>query len=187
MQDDDEDKLMAAAGNGDERAFNRIVQRHGPSIHNFVARTLQSDADAEEIASETLWRAWKQAPKWRPGGAKLSTWLFTVANNLVVDKQRRRRNVPTENVPMGGDDWLDGLADSRPGPEQALTAQSHLKAVMRFVDDLSENQRKVLLLSVQEEMSSTEIASVLGQSVGAVEQLLVRARRQLRDKNRRLL
>lgn len=182
MRDEDDDRLMAAAGKGDERAFNRIVQRHGPPLHKFVARVLRSDADAEEIASETLWRAWKQAPKWRSGGAKLSTWLFTVANNLAVDKRRR-----SKKTALGGDDRLDALTDLQANPEQALTAQNHLEAVMRFVDELPDNQKKALLLSVQEDMSVAEIASVLGHSVGAIEQLLVRARRQLREKNRRLL
>lgn len=178
----DDDALMAAIGDGDERAFNRIVQRYGPPLHNYVHRYLRSEADAEEITSETLWRAWKQAPKWQPNRAKLSTWLFTVANNLATDHWRRTRKRAEDMA-----DLIPDLADNAPGPEQYATAQSQLNSVSRFIDELPVQQRQALTLSVHEEMSVAEISAVLGASIGATEQLLVRARRTLRERNRSLL
>lgn len=107
--------------------------------------------------------------------------------HVAVHRGEQSGGRQAKDAAKGGNDLLDEIEATEPGPEHTLAAQSHLAAVMRNVDELPDNQRKALMLSVQEEMSVAEIASVLRQSIGSVEQLIVRARRQLREKNRRLL
>ena len=175
----DDDALMAAAGQGDERAFNRLVQHYAPRLHAVARRYTGSDADADEIAQDTLWRAWKAAPDWQAGDAKLSTWLYRVAVNLSIDRLRRRR-------PDAGADAVDALADEAAGTDTALADRQLLALMRAAIDRLPENQRMAIILSVQQDLSNSEIAETLGSSEGAVEQLLVRARRSLRKSYRSL-
>src|SRR5688572_15867016 len=98
------------AAAGDEAAFAQLVDRHLPRLHALAWRALGSGADAEDVAQETLLRAWRQLPSWQPGQARFSTWLQRVALNLVNDRLRARR----EQVPIEETE----LPATAPGPER---------------------------------------------------------------------
>ncbi|MGO1119413.1 RNA polymerase sigma factor [Rhodovibrionaceae bacterium A322] len=187
MQEDDDDDLMTEAAKGSDLAFRRLVRRHGPRLRSHLRHLLRSDPIAEELASETLWRAWKKAPGWKRGEAKLTTWLYTVASNLAKDHWRQQARHATEtSLPLEAEqDLLDRLEDPLT-PEEIFSQKSRVQQVERFMAELPDRQRQALMLAVQEDCSTAEIAAIMTLSPGAVEQLLVRARRTLRDKIRRV-
>lgn len=169
--DPDADDIVRAA-RGDQQAFARIVDRHLDRIHRLAWRSLDSRADAEEVAQETFLRAFGQLPDWTPGKARFSTWLYRVALNLCQDRLRRRR----EQVPV---EDLD-LADPGAAPDRTLEQDQRRQRVEQALRALPQRQREALLLCHFEGQSNAQAAQVLGVSVDALESLLARARRQLR-------
>jgi RNA polymerase sigma-70 factor (ECF subfamily) len=176
-----DNELMAAAGAGDERAFNRLVARHGPRIFAVARRYLGAETDAEEVTQEVFWRAWRAAPRWRPGKARLTTWLHAVTAHLAIDRGRRRRRRGTEPP-----EALEEIADAAVPQDARMGDRQELAAMTAAIAGLADRQRLALILSVQQGLANRDIAAALGLSEGAVEQLLVRARRRLRDVHRSL-
>ena len=163
---------LERAAAGDEPAFAHLVDRHLPRLHALAWRALGSTAEAEEVTQETLLRAWRQLPEWRPGQARFSTWLHRVALNLVNDRLRaRREQVPIEDAE---------LVSRAPGPEREASDTQRAARVRAALQALPERQRDAMLLCHFEELGNIEAAAALDVSVEALESLLSRARRALR-------
>jgi RNA polymerase sigma-70 factor (ECF subfamily) len=165
--------FVAAAAAGDEHAFAQLVDRHLDRLHGLAYRVLGVRAEAEDVVQETLLRAWHGLPSWRPGGARFSTWMQRVALNLCNDRLRARR----ETCPV---DALD-LPDARLDPEHDAALTQRRAQVRSALQQLPERQRDALLLCHFEGLGNIEAAAALQVSVEALESLLGRARRGLRD------
>ena len=172
---DEDDALMAQIAVGDQRAFSRLVARHGPRAQALAHRFTGSATEAEDVVQEAFWRVWRSAARWTPGGAQLSTWLHRIVVNLCVDRSRRQR---IRNwLPFA--DAFDPPTDD-PDPEHALADRDEVAAVRADILKLPERQRAALLLSADGERSNADIAIMLKTTEKAVESMLVRARRTLR-------
>lgn len=181
LQDGDE-ALMEAVGRGDERAFNRLVSAHAPRTYAVARRFLGNHADADEVTHEVFWRVWQSAGRWRAGGGRVSTWLYRITANACLDRKRSAGRRPEVTAEFAATD----PADPAPGADTRIAARQTLAAMLGGVSDLPDDQRLALILSVQQNLSNREIAAVMATSEGAVEQLLVRARRKLRTVHRSL-
>ncbi len=166
--------LLARVAEGDETACRVLLGRHLGPIVAFAARLLGDSTEAEDVAQETFLALWRQAGRWRPGAARLSTWLHTVARNGALDRLRRRRTVPLEEAPEP--------VDPGPGPAQAVQALDVARVVEAATRTLPERQRAALALCHYQELSNIEAAAVLELSVEALESLLSRGRRGLRQR-----
>jgi RNA polymerase sigma-70 factor (ECF subfamily) len=137
-----------------------------------------SRADGEEIAQEAFARVWSHAGRWRPigggGNARFTTWLYRIVVNLAIDRKRR----PAFGAMEDADEPIDETDNGFAGIHKRQVAD----AVAAAVKLLPERQRVALALCFFEEMSNIEAGAVMGLSVGAIESLLVRARRALRQK-----
>ncbi len=171
-----DDELMARLADDDESALAELMARWQRPIYRFIYRGVRDADVAEEIAQETFWRVWRARGTYRPEG-KFSSFLFRTAARLCLDHYRRR---PRPAV----DDPETALALA-PAPvgfqpdDQARQAQL-AEALATSLAKLPINQRMAMQLGRLEGMSYQEIATVLGCSVGAVEQLIFRARTTLR-------
>lgn len=172
---DPDDALLAATAHGDQRAFAALVERHADAIHGYVFRMTGSRADAEDFTQETFLRLWRKAGSYQPGRAKVSTWLHTIAHNLTVDALRR----PRAATGAAAEDF-DVAADGS-GPFETHAARETLERLERALAALPAQQRAALLLCQVQGFSNAEVGDILGSSVRAVESLLARARRALRE------
>lgn len=170
-----DDALIARAAAGDERAFARLVARHGPRAQAVAHRFTGSASEAEDIVQEAFWRVWRSAGRWTPGGALFSTWLHRVVVNLCVDHDRRRKI--RRLLPFA--DSFDPPSDDV-GVERTLGDRDEVRAVRADILALPARQRAAVLLSADGERSNAEIAAALETTEKAVESMLVRARRTLR-------
>ncbi len=166
---------MAQVAAGDERAFATLTRIHADQVHGLARRFTGNASDAEEIAQEVFWTVWKSAKKWQPGNARFATWLYRVTLNKCIDWDRRQRVRRFFFLPAPED-----LIDDSPGADQSVEDRDSLALIRRSILRLPARQRAAILLSSQLEKSNKEIAAILEISPGAVEQLLVRARRTLR-------
>lgn len=177
MDSRSDEALMAAIGRGDQRAFAVLADRHGKRATALAARITLNRSDAEEVVQEAFLRVWVKAPSWRPqegaGDAQFQTWFRRVLVNLCIDRRRRPVSEDIEKVPE--------MADDQPSAQDRLDQKQTAARVADAVAELPERQRAALALCHFEGASNIEAAEILGLSVGAVESLLVRARRTLKS------
>ena len=124
------------------------------------------------MVQEAMLRVWTNAPRWQPLAA-LKTWLTRVVVNLCLDRKRRPQPVELE---AAGE-----MADSGESGFELVQHSEQGKRVAAAMAKLPERQRAALALCYYEEMGNIEAAKALDISVGALESLLVRGRRALRD------
>ncbi|MEM6678594.1 MAG: sigma-70 family RNA polymerase sigma factor [Pseudomonadota bacterium] len=176
---EDEGALIARFAAGDRLAAARLTSDLLPGVLRHARWRLRSEAEAEEVAQEAMLRFWRQAPTWRAGEAKASTWLYGVTRNLCIDRQRRRR--PTTDV-----DDMPERADPTPGAAERMVSSERMRLLTAEIMALPERQREALRLRHFEALGNPEIAERLETSVEAVESLLARARRHLAARMRAL-
>lgn len=167
--------LVGRIASGDQRAFAEIVRRHGGRLKALALRFAGGAAEADDIVQETFWSLWRTAGRWQPGGPPFAAYLTRMAINRAIDGDRKRRTRR-----FFGLEAAEEAADPDPLADHRLEANNALATVARDIGKLPARQRAAILLSADGERSNAEIAEAMGLSVGAVEQLLVRARRTLR-------
>ncbi|WP_319405750.1 sigma-70 family RNA polymerase sigma factor [uncultured Desulfosarcina sp.] len=164
-------ELVARTADGDEAAFGELLVRHQDAVYGFSFRMLgDAREEAEDIAQETFLRLYQTAGRYQ-ANASLRTYLLRIAKNLCIDHYRKKRPELLDDIP-------DAPSDETPLDllEGAITIDRLEKAIA----DLPVNQRTAILLRHSEQLAYNHIAEVMDLSVGAVESLLVRARRTLR-------
>ena len=173
MQADSDDALMERVRARDQAAFGRLLARHLSAIHGYALRLTRSHADADELAQETFLRVWTKADTYRPGTAQFATWLHRIAHNLCMDQLRRIHPEPLEDP--------DGHASEHPGPEREAASREAATRLQQALSALPEAQRAALLLTEVQGLSNQQVADIMNLGVRAVESLLARARRTLRE------
>jgi RNA polymerase sigma-70 factor, ECF subfamily len=166
--------LVRRAGRGDRDACTALVDRYLARVHGIALRLLGQRADAEDIAQEVFLRVWQQASQWREGEARFGTWIYRITQNLCMDRLRGRRTADA--------DGLATLADPGAAAGETLERHDTAAAVRAAVQTLPERQREAVVLCHFGELGNIEAAAVLGLSVDALESLLARGRRALRER-----
>ncbi|HEX3920331.1 MAG TPA: RNA polymerase sigma factor [Caulobacteraceae bacterium] len=169
---DPDDELVRRAGEGDQAAVRALVARKLRRILALAERMLGDAAEAEDVAQETFFKVWRNAPRWRPGAAKFDTWLHRVTLNLCYDRLRRRREKPMAEPP--------DTPDPGPGPDRGLMAVAVGERVRLAMQALPPRQREAIVLCHYQELGNIEAARLMQVSVEALESLLSRGRRALK-------
>src|ERR1044071_6141775 len=89
--------LMKRVTQGDQRAFEELVEKYKQPVFNFIYRTIPDAAEAEDLAQTVFVQVYKAAAKYRVE-AKFTTWLFTIARNLCLNELRRRSRHPAHSM-----------------------------------------------------------------------------------------
>ena len=186
-QHDPDVRLMLQVKAGDAAAFTELVLRYQNRLLTILEHLVNSREQAEDLAQEVFLRVFRARERYEPG-AKFSTWLFTIANNVASNALRSRSRRREVRVPEGnGADSaplaLDQLAKAASGfmPTRALDKAEQAEVVRQAVGALSERQRLALLLAKFEGMSYQDIAITMDLTVPAIKSLLSRARVNLKE------
>ncbi len=164
--------LLEAAAGGSHAAFAEIVTRHFQPVYRLIWRMTGGAADAEDMAQDTFVKLWKNPAQLRDGVA-LRGWLMRVAANAVIDGSRRVRPGTLEDAPE--------VADPQAMPGAPLDRAEAARLVDSRIAVLPERQRLALSLVYFEGLSNIEAAAAMEVSVDALESLLARARRSLKE------
>ena len=171
-QEDPDAALMPRVADGDSAAFRLLVDRHADRLLGFAQRMLGDRATAEDVVQDTYLSLWRKAGDWTPQ-ARVSTWLYRVARNAALDRLRRLKpTVDPEDVT---------LIDSGPAPDRRLDDAATADGVRAALDALPERQRTAIVLVHYEGLSGADASAALDISVEALESLLARGRRALRQ------
>ena len=166
--------LVELARGGDSEAFGLLYDHYHVSVYRFVYYRVGSVALAEDLVSETFFRALRSMSSFRWQGKDFGAWLMTIARNLTTDHfkaGRTRLELPTED--------LSSHDGSTEGPESAVLSSLTNEALLRALTQLPHEQQECLIMRFLQGMSIAETAAVLGRSDGAVKQLQLRAVRNL--------
>jgi RNA polymerase sigma-70 factor (ECF subfamily) len=166
--------LVELARSGDKEAFGLLFDHYHPSVYRFIYYRTRSQALAEDLASETFFRALRSMNNFRWQGRDFGAWLMTIARNLCTDHfkaGRTRLELTTED--MGLHD------DATDGPETAVLAQLTNETLLTCLKQLPKEQQECLIMRFLQSMSIADTAKVLGRTEGAVKQLQLRGVRNL--------
>jgi RNA polymerase sigma-70 factor (ECF subfamily) len=166
--------LVELARGGDADAFGLLYDHYQGSVYRFLFYRTRSSTLAEDLTSETFFRALRSMQSFRWQGKDFGAWLMTIARNLATDHfkaGRTRLELTTED--MGLHD------DATEGPETSVLASLTNEILLKALTELPAEQKDCLIMRFLQGMSIAETAEVLGRSEGAVKQLQLRGVRNL--------
>lgn len=130
---------------------------------------------AEDLCQETFYKAYRYLNNFREEEARMSTWLFTIARNTVIDEMRKNKHsMYLEDSPEEPSDGNKEL------PEALVLQEERASMVKRAIGRLPKNQRKAVMLREYEDKNYEEIAQQLNVTICSVKSLLFRARHSLK-------
>jgi len=171
------ERRLVEAAQQDRACFADVYERYFELVYAYVARRVRDRAATEDLTSEVFRKALAHLPRFKWTGAPFGAWLLRIAANLIADRAKR--------VAREGHSDASELADrgsSAQAQQTDLEAAERRAYVIRLVDELPEDQRRVVRMRFAEEKSIGEIAAQLNRTEGAVKQLQFRAFQNLRAK-----
>lgn len=166
--------LVELARKGDTDAFGLLYDHYNGAVYRFLYYRTRSQALAEDLTSETFFRALRSMTGFRWQGKDFGAWLMTIARNLATDHfkaGKTRLELTTEDMGLH-----DDAAD---GPETEVLAGLTNEILLQSLAKLPDEQRDCVVMRFLQGMSIAETAAVLGRSEGAIKQLQLRGVRNL--------
>jgi RNA polymerase sigma-70 factor, ECF subfamily len=189
--DETEERRLVEAAQQDRARFGDVYERYFELVYGYVARRVRDRAATEDLTSEVFRKALANIDRFKWTGAPFGAWLLRIAANVIADRAkkaaRERGSSPSVSDGVHPPSLTAGLSRpddaSVPQSQQVQLEDAEKRAwVIRKVDELPEDQRRVVRMRFAEEKSINEIALELGRSDGAVKQLQFRAFQNLRAK-----
>jgi RNA polymerase sigma-70 factor, ECF subfamily len=184
-----DEELVVLVQQGQRRAFDEIVARYKGRLYSFTLRMVKDPGLAEELTQETLIRVYLHADKYREI-ARFSTWVFTIATNLVRNRMRQQSRAPrlmTLNPAPEDDELPLDPPDPRADPSREVEGEELGRLINEATARIPEKYRIPFLLREVEELSYEEIQQVTGLKLGTVRSRINRARHRFRQNIRPLL
>jgi len=186
MRDED---LIVLVQQGQRKAYDILVTRYKNRLYNFILKMVANPTEAEELTQETLIRAYIYADKYREI-ARFSTWLFTIATNLVRNNIRKikRRPYTVAIDPAPDEDKMPvDPVDNSADPSEDIQRQELADLISEATSQIPEKYRIPFLLREIEQMSYEEIQEATGLKLGTVRSRINRARTRFRKAIKPLL
>ena len=177
-----EDQWIAAAKNGDTRAFDQLVEAHQDRIFNLCYWQLGNRDDAADAAQDCFVRAFRSLNKFR-NESTFATWLHRIAVNVCFDARHKKRKAPLSYTDLGDDESSlpDAPTPASENPEQRSLRRERQQSVRRALASLPEHYRIALVLFEIEGYSYETISEILKTKTGTIKSRINRARLALAE------
>ena len=170
-----DESLVALICEGDHRAFAMLVERHTRMFYAAAYRVCGDGVQSEDIVQDAFLKFWTKPQAFDASkGVKFTTWFYRVVTNVAIDAMRKKK-------PMASDDVISFAADNAMLADEAMVVSEEQAALEAAIQELPERQKLALNLCVYEGLSNKEAAEVLGVGVKALESLLMRAKKSLKE------
>lgn len=161
--------------NGDIGTFTELVDIYLEPTYAFIYRLCGNAEDASDITQETFVKVWKNLSKYDPAQS-FKTWLFTIARNTTIDWFRKRKSIPFSSMEHEESDNFGGnIVDTEPLAHELFEKAEIGEKVKAALDTLPVDQRAVVTLHYEQEMTFEEISKILDKSVNTVKSQYRRA------------
>ena len=178
----DRDRALVAAARVDPARFEALYRKYLAQVYSYAYYELGDHHDAEDATERTFVAALtnlrrfeeRARPEDGQGASTFRVWLFRIARNVVADRQRARYRRPEEQLEAAA-----AVADGAADPAVQAVRRDEASAAWRAIERLPGDRRRAVILRFVDEMSTSEIAGVLGRSEGAVRVLIHRALRSV--------
>lgn len=170
--------------NGDKSAFEAIVDRYGPTVFGYLIKMCRNKQQAEDFFQETFHRVHRKAHTFR--GEMMKPWLFKIATNIALNGFKKVKRLPAvsldtaRNCDDGNCSTIECADDTANDPAETAQKSEHTQLVRRAIQHLPSKQRTTLILAYYDKLSYSQIAEVLGCSLGTVKSQMFRALKTLR-------
>jgi RNA polymerase sigma-70 factor, ECF subfamily len=171
--DGTEERPLIEAAQRDPVHFATLYEHSFHMVYAYIARRVRDRAEAEDLTGEVFRKALANLPRFRWTGAPFGAWLLRIASNLIADRAKRAAKEDKASEPLP-------VAKLAQAQQVDLEEAERRARIFRLVDQLADDQRRVIVMRFAEEKSISEIASQLGRTEGAVKQLQYRAFENLR-------
>lgn len=172
----DEDSSAWLSGNPTH--FACLVNRYQAPLFRFAARIGFNSTEAEDYAQEVFLRVWAMRDRYDPLRARLSTWFWTLARNLALNRLQSSRR-QAASIDDSGQLQPELIATDTPGPDEVLLTRDRLRQLDRAIEQLSASDRLVLALTYVDELSIADAAAISECSSGTYRVRLSRVRQRL--------
>ncbi|WP_138750964.1 RNA polymerase sigma factor [Paenibacillus sinopodophylli] len=173
-------QLIREIKDGNVELYSELMRRYQRKILAFIYHMLKSaklELLAEDLCSETFYKAYRSLHSFRELDASFSTWLYTIARNTVLSELRKQKSA---NVSLD-ESGFEPVAALDAVPEQQVLRKERMEMVREAINNLPEKQRSALILREYDQLDYQEIANILGQTVSSVKSLLFRARASVKS------
>jgi len=188
-----DEELMLLCQEDRNDALEELFRRYHRPLYQFIYRQLANDQMAADLVQETFLRVFTHRKSYRPT-ARFSYWIYRIAKNLCVDEKRRYWNRYVSDVSEVVDtesgtarDFFESQCSGQPDGADLLHEKEVEELVREAIEELSEEQREVMLLHKYQGLAYKEIAEILGITTESVKQRAYRAHMKLRDSLKTLL
>lgn len=181
-----DEQLMLRVQEGHSASFDLLVERYQVRLFNYLFRLVGSRDEAEEIAQEAFVKAYIHAEKYKTI-AKFSTWLYTIATNLVRNRMRSLSRKPkifslwSKGRHEDEDEKPIDVPDPQRSPEEQMNDTELSEVINRAIEKIPEKYRTSFVLREINQLSYEEIAAVTGLKLGTVRSRINRARNFFRQ------
>jgi RNA polymerase sigma-70 factor (ECF subfamily) len=181
-----ENELIKLILQGERDKFRIFVEKYQKMVFRTCMGFVHNKEDADDLTQEVFIQAYQSLPDFKMKST-FSTWIYRIAVNASLNKVRRSAGTSffqrLESF-FGPENQMAGLltAVDADDPENIIIRQEHSQWLQKALDSLPENQRTAIVLSKYDDLSQKEIAEIMNTTEGAVEALLQRAKKNLREK-----
>ena len=166
------------AKKGNQTAYNYLLNTFWNDIHRFLLSKTNDENEAEDITVITFSKAFDKLDLY-DNQYKFKSWLLTIAKNLLIDEQRKKKN-STVSIHQQKEE-IYSLKDHAPSPEDKIIIEQNLAALKRNIRELKPKYQEMIHLRYFQELSYKEIAQQNGESINNVKVKLLRAKKLLAE------
>lgn len=149
-----------------------------PKVYNFLYYRVSNPADAEDLVNAAFERAYISRHQFDESKGSFSTWLFSIARNILIDHHRTHSRHATW---VESDSLSPDLVTAGPTPETQLVQQEMVAAMLESLARLGERDQEIISLKFAGRLKNKEIGEILGMKEKTVSVALLRAMRRLRQ------
>ena len=160
----DEERLVRRAQQHDQTALTQIYEQNFDKIYRYIVLKIGERTEAEDMTQQVFLNAFKSISSFKYKKVPMSSWLFRIAHNQIVDHLRRKSKRAT--VPLN-----ESLADGGSDPKLELERDFDIKRLVSATKQLTGAQREVISLRFAGELSVRQVAGVMNKSEGAIKAL----------------
>ena len=173
-------QTIQKAKEGNQLAYNTLLDSYWNSVHNFQLKRHQNDNDAEDITIQTFSKAFDKIDTYDEK-YQFKTWLITISKNIHIDGLRKKKASVTAELYKEKENDIYDIADDNPTPEDKIITEQNLAKLLKDIKQLKPKYQEVINLRYFQELSYKEISEKIGEPMNNVKVKLLRAKKLLAE------